>query len=74
MATVNRKNILDALIRHETMAVDDIFKKENLGMDANRGQFNYLLRELIKGGFIFLLRGITPLTYTITEKGIRAGK
>lgn len=66
--------VLNTLIRHETLTIDDLGKKENLGMVPNQDHLNFLLIELEQSGYIMLLDGVTPKTYTITVKGIEEGK
>lgn len=74
MTTINRMIVLNTLIRHETLTIDDLGKKENLGMVPNQDHLNFLLIELEQSGYIMLLDGVTPKTYTITVKGIEEGK
>lgn len=71
---VNRKILLDALIKHETLTVDDIAKEENLGVVPNREQLGFLLSELTLSGHILVLSGTDTVTYTITQEGIEEGK
>lgn len=73
MTTINRKMVLDTLIKHETLTIDDLRKEENLGMVPNQDHLNYLLTELEQSGYITLLEGTNPVTYTITVKGIKEG-
>lgn len=73
MTTINRKMVLDTLIKHETLTVDDFRKEENLGMVPNQDHLDYLLTELEQSGYITLLEGTNPVTYTITVKGIKEG-
>jgi hypothetical protein len=71
---VNRKIVLDTLIRHETLKVDDIAKEENLGIVPDKAQLGFLLSELCISGHILELSGVDPVTYTITQKGIDEGE
>lgn len=71
---ITRKVLLDTLIRHETLTINDICKEENLGMVPNEGQLKYLLQGLTAEGFLQILAGVSPYTYTITTKGIEEGK
>jgi hypothetical protein len=71
---VNRKILLDTLIKHETLTVDDIAKEENLGLVHNKDQLGFLLSELSLSGHIYALSGVVAVTYTITQKGIDEGK
>jgi hypothetical protein len=71
---VNRKILLDTLIKHETLTEDDIAKEENLGVVPNKEQLGFLLSELSLSGHILVLSGAMPVTYTITQKGIDEGK
>lgn len=74
MTQLNRKVVLDTLIRHETLFVDDIAKEENLGFAPDKQQLHYLLDELTESQHLKVLDGVTPLTYPIREKGIEEGK
>jgi hypothetical protein len=71
---VNRKVLLDTLIKHETLTEEDIAKEENLGLVPNKEQLGFLLSELDLSGHIQILSGASPITYTITQKGIDEGK
>lgn len=71
---VNRKILLDTLIKHETLTEDDIAKVENLGVVPNKQQLGFLLSELSLSGHIQVLSGAEPVTYTITQKGIAEGR
>jgi hypothetical protein len=73
MSHINRAILLNSLIRHETLTIVDIAKKENLGMVPDKSHLNFLLRELIESGDIDTLNGVTPCTYTITDHGIKEG-
>lgn len=73
MANINRGTILNTLIKHETLTIIDLAKKENLGMVASKDHLNYLLKELMESDHIETLNGVTPCTYTITDKGIKEG-
>jgi predicted transcriptional regulator len=75
MEYLDRKKILNTLIKHETLLIDDLIKVENLGIVLKNNEYlKYLLIDLIRNGFIIQLDGVTPDTYTITEKGIAEGK
>jgi hypothetical protein len=71
---LNRKLLLDTLIKHETLTEEDIAKVENLGLIPNKVQLGFLLSELSLSGHIYRLSGVVPVTYTITQKGIDEGK
>jgi DNA-binding PadR family transcriptional regulator len=71
---ITRKVLLGTLIKHETLTINDICKEENLGMVPNEGQLKYLLQGLTSEGFLQILTGVSPYTYTITTKGIEEGK
>jgi len=73
MVTINRTILLNTLIRHETLTIGDIAKEENLGMIPNEDHLLFLLTELSESGHIYLLSGVVPSTYTITNKGITEG-
>lgn len=70
---VNRKILLDTLIKHETLTEVDIAKEKNLGLIPNKAQLGFLLSELILSGHIQVLSGAQQVTYTITQKGIDEG-
>ena len=70
---INRKIMLDTLIKHETLTEEDIAKEENLGLVPNKEQLGFLLSELSLSGHIQVLSGAFPVTYTITQKGIDEG-
>lgn len=74
MTNINRKLVLNTLIKHETLTIVDLKKYENLEMIPDNDQLNFLLNELIKSGHIDILNGVDPLTYTITSKGIQEGE
>lgn len=74
MTQLNRKIVLDTLIRHETLLVDDIGKEENLGFVPDKKQLQFLLDELTESRHLTVLDGVEPLTYTVTNKGIEEGK
>jgi hypothetical protein len=71
--TINRKIVLDTLIQHETLTIDDLGKKEIIGVVADKNHLQLLLTELSNGGYLEDLPGVQPLTYTITKKGIEEG-
>ena len=73
MTTINRTLVLNALIKHETLTITDIAKKENLGIVPDQDLLNSILGELTQGGLIDVLDGVIPCTYTITDKGIKEG-
>ena len=74
MTNINRAVVLNTLIKHETLTIVDIRKAENIGMIPDNVHLNFLLNELIESRDIQTLNGVTPLTYTITTKGIAEGK
>lgn len=74
MATVTRRQVLDTLIRHETLTIKDIADPVNIGFSPDKGQLKFILAELQKSGHISVLHGVDPTTYTITDKGIEEGK
>jgi hypothetical protein len=71
---VNRKILLETLIKHETLTINDIAKKENLGVVPNKEQLGFLLSELSLSKHILKLSGADAATYTITQKGIDEGR
>ena len=74
MSLINRKIILDTLIKHETLTIDDIGKQENLGISADPKQLKFLLSQLTTSGHIQILSGAEPITYSITTSGIEEGE
>ncbi|MFL5742145.1 MAG: hypothetical protein ACJ75B_18120 [Flavisolibacter sp.] len=74
MNFITRQLLLATLTKHETLTIDDLAKPENIGLLPNQGQLNYLLKQLVIGGHIMILRGASPLTYTITQGGIEENK
>ena len=74
MANINREMVLSSLIKHETLTVVDLRKKENFGIIPDNLHLNYLLNQLIVVGDVDMLNGVTPETYTITSKGIAEGQ
>lgn len=74
MSILNRKAVLNTMIRHETLIVHDIGKAENMGFVPNTAHLQFLLDELTESGYLNILDGVSPCTYTITHKGIEEGK
>ncbi len=65
---------MNTLIKHETLTITDLARKENLGMVANKVLLDFLLDELVENGEVQTLNGVIPVTYTITNKGIEEGE
>ena len=74
MSILNRQILLQTMIKHETLIIDDLQKAENLGVVPNNEHLQFLLTELIESHHLQTLDGVVPRTYTITEKGIEEGK
>ena len=74
MTNINRTIVLNSLIKHETLTILNIRKAENLGIVPDNVHLNFLLNELMESGHIETLNGVTPVTYTITNKGIAEGE
>lgn len=70
---IDRGVVLDTLIKHETLTIDDLAKKENIGIVPDATHLRLLLEELRDSGHLQDLPGVVPLTYTITKKGIDEG-
>jgi hypothetical protein len=70
---IDRGLVLDSMISHETLTVTDLAKQEALGTTPDITHLKYLLEELHDSGHLQQLPGVTPLTYTITKKGIEEG-
>ena len=74
MVTLNRTIVLNTLIQHETLTLDDFAKEENLGLVPNTHHLRLLLEELEGDSYVQQLSGTALCTYTITDKGIAEGK
>lgn len=74
MKTLNRRTILDTMIRHETLTQEDVGKFENIGLIPDKVHLKFLLKELVEEGYLTTLDGAFTPTYTITDKGIDEGK
>lgn len=74
MPTLNRTLVLNTLIKHETLTLDDFAKEENLGIIPNEHHLRLLLEELESDSYVEQLDGTILCTYTITDKGIAEGK
>jgi hypothetical protein len=74
MSLLNRATVLNTLIKHETLIIHDIGKEENMGFVPNQEHLQFLLDELTESRHLNILSGVTPCTYTITDKGIAEGK
>lgn len=74
MASLNRKMVLNSLIQHETLTLGDLANMVNPGTVPEENHLQLLLDELHDSGYIHMLNGVTPRTYTITKKGIAEGK
>lgn len=70
---IDRRVVLDAMIRHETLSIEDLAKQETLGLTPDVTHLKYLLAELHDSGHLQQLQGVSPTTYTITRKGIEEG-
>ena len=74
MSTLNRTLVLNTLIKHETLTLQDLGKEENLGISANGHHLQLLVDELEEESYIQKIGGAVPSTYTITDKGLAEGK
>lgn len=73
MTSLNRIIVLHTLIKHETLTFGDFAKEGYLGVTPSEHHLQFLLDELVESGHIGVLSGVTPFTYTITDKGIKEG-
>ncbi|WP_204282077.1 hypothetical protein [Pontibacter burrus] len=64
---------MNALIKHETLTIDDFAKVGNLGASPGGNHLQLLVDELVQSGHIQTLDGVIPCTYTITDEGIKEG-
>lgn len=71
---VNRELVLNTLIKHETLTINDIADPGNLGVSPDAGQLQQVLEQLLQSGYITTLDGVHPTTYTITTEGIEEGQ
>ena len=74
MVTLSRTLILNALIKHETLTLEDLLLEKNLGLVPDRELLAQLLTELEGDAYIEQLNDVVPRTYTITAAGIAEGK
>jgi hypothetical protein len=65
--------VLNTLIKHETLTISDLANMVNPGTMSKDNHLQFLLDELIQSGHIHMLIGVSPCTYTITNKGIKEG-
>jgi hypothetical protein len=65
--------VLNTLIKHETLTLDDLAKEENIGMTLRPDDLQSVLDELNSNGFVDVLNDVLPITYTITDDGITEG-
>ncbi len=70
---ISRQQVLNTLIKHETLKITDIIDPVNIGAKPEPGHLQKILDELVASGLVTTLDGADPLTYTITEKGIEEG-
>lgn len=70
MTTVTPLIVLTALVKHETLTLPDLQQEKNLGTYLPPQEVELALETLTKQKFVTTLQGVTPTTYTITEKGI----
>lgn len=74
MPLLNRKIILDTLIKHETIMLSEFGNDQNMGFKPNMVHMQLLLDELEQESFIQKLSGAVSCTYSITNKGIEEGE
>jgi hypothetical protein len=70
---LKRDIVLNTLIKHETLNIEDLGKAENIGFVPDENHLQLLLDELVESKHVTLLSNVMPSTYTITEKGIAEG-
>jgi hypothetical protein len=73
MSHLNRSIVLNTIKKHETLTVYDMLQAEKIGADANKVHLGFILDELAECGYVKILNGVLPFTYTITNKGITEG-
>lgn len=74
MSTLNRAIVLNTLIKHETLTLEDFAKHDDLGTAPNEHHLRLLLEELEEGCYVQKLCEAPSCTYTITVNGIAEGK
>jgi len=70
MNNFDRLMLLKALQIHETLTINDLAKEENLGVEVSPEDLQPVLAELESADLVDTLNGVTPATYTITDKGL----
>lgn len=66
--------VLNTLIKHETLTINDLASEKNIGMELSQDDLQLALDELNKEGFVECLDDVVPVTYTITSDGIIEGE
>ena len=64
--------LLHTMVKHETLTIDDLLKKENLGVEPNVAQAKLLISELRQDHLIEQLSDVVPETLTNTNKAMAA--
>jgi hypothetical protein len=73
MSQVTPRIVLNTLIKHETLTLNDLAKEENLGITCDEVDLQQLLDTLENTGFVDTLNDVLPVTYTVTTDGIAEG-
>lgn len=73
MSLLNRTVVLNTLIKHETMTLEDLVKGKNFSTVPDEHHLKLLLKELEEDGYIEQIGAIESCTLTITSKGIAEG-
>jgi DNA-binding PadR family transcriptional regulator len=73
MNKVNPHIVLQVILAHDTLTINDLAKEENLRIEASHEELQPVLDQLQSDGLINTLDNVSPATYTITDKGIAEG-
>jgi len=73
MNKVNPYIVLQVILAHDTLTINDLAQEENLRMEASHDELQPVLDQLQSDGLINTLDDVSPVTYTITDKGIAEG-
>jgi hypothetical protein len=65
---LTRQMILNALIQHGTLSLQELADPDKLGMKPDIGQLSFLLSELKKAGDVAIFNPMTPYIYSIAQR------
>ena len=70
MSSINRNVLFETFSKHETVTFDHLKELLNTEGGSNENHLEFLLEELGEEGYLKNFEGVTPSTYTITDKGL----